>query len=93
MADALVVADVLDQCAAMGDLRHAFASGLVHPGDVHAELSDLVTGRKAGRTSDAQITLFDSTGTALQDVASAAFLYNRAMTAAGLSSISLGAAA
>jgi alanine dehydrogenase len=93
MAEASVVADILDQCAGMGDLRLALALGLMTPRDVHAELGDLVSGRKPGRTSATQITLFDSTGTALQDVASAAFLYDRAMMASGFPSISLSTAA
>jgi alanine dehydrogenase len=93
MAKALVVADILDQCAVMGDLRLAIASGLMASRDVHAELGDLVAGRKPGRTSDAQITLFDSTGTALQDVAAAAFLYERAAKTTGFASVALGAAA
>ncbi len=92
MAKALIVADVLEQCAAMGDVRLALASGLLAPGDVHAELHELVAGRKCGRTSDAQITLFDSTGTALQDVAAAAMIYERAKAMPGLASIALGAA-
>jgi ornithine cyclodeaminase/alanine dehydrogenase-like protein (mu-crystallin family) len=93
MAGALVVADVLDQCAILGDLRRAIASGLMTADDVHAELGDLVTGRMPGRTSAAQITLFDSTGTALQDVAAAALVYERASSGTGFASISLGAAA
>lgn len=93
MAGALVVADILDQCAIMGDLRLAFASGLMGPGDVYAELGDLVAGRKGGRTSDSEITLFDSTGTALQDVAAAASIYERASGAPGLGSVDLGRAA
>ena len=92
MAKALVVADVLDQCRMMGDLRLAFASGLMGPGDVHAELGDLVTGRRPGRTDDSQITLFDSTGTALQDVAAAAFLHRAALAAPGCPAVALGAA-
>jgi alanine dehydrogenase len=93
MAKALVVADILDQCAIMGDLRLAVASGVMTRDEVHAELGELVAGRKPGRTTDAQITLFDSTGTALQDVAAAAFLYGRALAAPGFATISLGAAA
>lgn len=91
MARALVVADSLDQCAVMGDLRAAFAAGLMGPGDVHAELGDLVTGRAPGRTDDAQITLFDSTGTALQDVAAAAFLYRSALATPSCPAVALGA--
>jgi len=79
MAKAQVVADVLDQCAEMGDLRHAIRAGKMCRDDVHAELAELVGGGKPGRTSDDRITLFDSTGTALQDVAAAALIYRRAL--------------
>ncbi|WP_310469284.1 ornithine cyclodeaminase family protein [Sphingomonas sp.] len=79
MANALVVVDVVDQCVAMGDLHHAIAAGAMPLGDVHAELAELVAGHRPGRTSDEQITLFDSTGTALQDVAAAALIYRRAL--------------
>lgn len=92
MAKALVVPDVADQCALMGDLHHAIAAGLMERGQIHAELADLVTGTRPGRTSNDQITLFDSTGTALQDVASAAMIYERAQASPGLPSIALGAA-
>jgi ornithine cyclodeaminase/alanine dehydrogenase len=73
-----VVADILDQCAAIGDLHHAIAAGLVNPGNVHAELGEVVAGKKPGRTSTEEITIFDSTGTALQDVAAAILVYERA---------------
>jgi ornithine cyclodeaminase/alanine dehydrogenase-like protein (mu-crystallin family) len=46
---------------------------------VHAELGEIVAGQKPGRTSDEEITIFDSTGTALQDVAAAAAIYEKAM--------------
>jgi len=78
MAKALIVADVAEQCAMMGDLHHALEAGAVRRSDVHAELADLVGGAKPGRTRDDEIILFDSTGTALQDVAASAFLYARA---------------
>ena len=93
MRRAVVVADLLDQCAAMGDLRHALAAGVMERGDVHAELSQLVSGTKTGRSDQDQITLFDSTGTALQDVAAAAIVYRRAVEAGACNSVLLGAAA
>jgi ornithine cyclodeaminase/alanine dehydrogenase-like protein (mu-crystallin family) len=46
--------------------------------DVHAELGQLAAGLKPARTSDDQIIVFDSSGTALQDVAAAAAVYRRA---------------
>jgi alanine dehydrogenase len=76
---ALVVADIVAQAACMGDLRHAIAAGLMTTADVHADLGQIVTGRRPGRTSDDQIFIFDSTGTAIQDVAAAAMVYERAL--------------
>jgi alanine dehydrogenase len=91
MERAVVVADVLAQCLAMGDLHHAVAAGAMAPQDVHAELHELVAGTKPGRTDDAQIFLFDSTGTALQDVAAAALIHARAGQGAGRLSVEMGA--
>jgi ornithine cyclodeaminase/alanine dehydrogenase-like protein (mu-crystallin family) len=79
LATATVVTDVRDQCAAMGDLHHAIAAGRMRLEDVHADLGEVVVGRRAGRTAPDEIIVFDSTGTALQDVAAAAVVYQRAV--------------
>jgi ornithine cyclodeaminase/alanine dehydrogenase-like protein (mu-crystallin family) len=69
----------------MGDLRAAIEAGPMTLAGVHAELGEIVTGQRPGRTSREEIFVFDSTGTALQDVASAALAYERAIeTGAGL---------
>lgn len=81
LARATVVVDSLDQCVEIGELQHAIAAGLVSRGDVYAELADVLGDRKPGRTSADEITLFDSTGTALEDVAAAAAVYERAVAA------------
>jgi len=81
LASAKVVADSLDQCAEIGELHHAFASGAMKKSDVYAEISDLAAGRKHGRSTSDEVTLFDSTGTALQDVAAAAVVYEKAAQA------------
>ena len=78
MAASKVVCDILEQCAVMGDLHHALESGLVTRANVYAELGEVVAGKKPGRESQEEITIFDSTGMALQDVAAAAFLYEKA---------------
>lgn len=75
-----VVVDLLEQCASIGELHHALNHGLLTKQDVHAELGEVVTGKKAGRTSKEEIIVFDSTGTALQDVAAAAIVYERALS-------------
>jgi ornithine cyclodeaminase/alanine dehydrogenase-like protein (mu-crystallin family) len=74
-AGATVVVDVLSQALAMGDLRHAVAAGAIAADGIHGELGEVVAGSRAGRTHDGEIAIFDSTGTAYQDVASAARLY------------------
>jgi alanine dehydrogenase len=79
MAAGTVVTDVLDQCAAIGDLHHALEAGAMSRDAVHAELADLVSGKRRGRKADEEITIFDSTGTALEDVAAAAVVYEKAV--------------
>jgi len=78
MARGKIVCDILEQCAVMGDLHHALDAGVVTLASVYAELGEVVAGNKPGRESKEEITIFDSTGTALQDVAAAAFLYEKA---------------
>ena len=78
MAKAAVVVDVLAQCLIMGDLHHAVEAGAMAADQIRAELGDVVVGAKSGRADDDEIVIFDSTGTAIQDVASAAVVYERA---------------
>jgi len=78
LATATLVVDVVEQCAAIGELQHALAGGLMTREQVHAELADVVAGRRPGRTRRDEITIFDSTGTALQDVAAAIAVYEKA---------------
>ena len=78
LASATLVVDVLQQCAEIGELHHALAAGVLTPEQVHAELADVVVGRRPGRTSRDEITIFDSSGTALQDVAAAVAVYEKA---------------
>ena len=73
--------DSLEQAAVMGDLHHAIDAGTATRASVHGELADLVVGRKPGRTDDAEITIFDSTGLAIQDVAAAAAAWSRCINA------------
>jgi alanine dehydrogenase len=81
LASNKVVVDILDQCAAIGDLHHAIEAGVMNKSDVYAELGAIVAGRTPGRTSAEEVIIFDSTGTALQDVAAASIVYQRALNA------------
>ena len=46
---------------------------------VHAELGEVVAGRKEGRRSDDEVIIFDSTGVGFQDAAAASIVYQRAI--------------
>lgn len=78
VAASIVVADLRDQAARVGEVHHAVAAGLMRPDEVAAELGEILAGKAEGRTSTGEIVIFDSTGTALQDVAAAAAVYERA---------------
>jgi len=78
VASATLVVDVLDQCAEFGELQHVLATGLMTRAQVHAELADVVVRRRPGRTRVDEITVFDSSGTALEDVAAAIAVYENA---------------
>src|SRR5215210_1208686 len=75
-----IIVDLLEQCATIGDLHHALECGLITREDVHAELGEIVAGRKTGRESEEEIIVFDSTGMALQDVVATVAVYERALS-------------
>jgi alanine dehydrogenase len=79
LAQAKVVTDLTEQAARIGELHHAIEAGVMAAADVHAELGEVLAGRKPGRDSAGEIIVFDSTGTGLQDVAAAIAVYERAL--------------
>ena len=79
MRRAVVVADVLEQSATIGDLRAAIAAGTMTRSDVRGELGAVLTGRVDGRRDDREVIIFDSTGAGFQDAAVAVMAYERAV--------------
>lgn len=69
---ARIIADSRAQCVEKGEVQHAIRAGLV--ADVHAEIGEVLLGCKPGRESRDQITIFDSTGMAIQDTTTAALI-------------------
>lgn len=76
----LYVADRLSQTRLLGELHHAIKTGLVDEQDSFAELGAVIAGTATGRTSQAQITFADLTGTGVQDTAIATLARTRALT-------------
>jgi alanine dehydrogenase len=79
LVQAKVVTDLTDQAARIGDLHHAIDAGVMSAADVHAELGEVIAGRKPGRERADEIIVYDSTGTGLQDVAAAVAAYAKAL--------------
>ena len=66
--------DDWDQASSGGELTAAVAAGIVEPGRV-TQLGEVLVGRAQGRSSPEEITLFDSTGLAIQDLGMAIAVY------------------
>jgi len=80
VAKSVVVCDSLDACKAeAGDLIIPVTDGRWSWDRVRAELGEVVAGMKPGRTGPGEITLFKSCGLALQDMATASFVYKEAL--------------
>jgi ornithine cyclodeaminase/alanine dehydrogenase len=78
LKDNKVVVDILNQCASAGELHHALKAGLISIDKVHAEIGEIVIGKKPGRENQKEIIVYDATGTAIQDTAAAIMCFEKA---------------
>ena len=78
---ARIFVDDIRQCRTDGEINVPLLQGLISEDDVAGEIGEVIAGKKPGRTSDSEITLFDSTGIALQDSATVPLEYERAVAA------------
>ncbi|WP_255151579.1 ornithine cyclodeaminase family protein [Halorarius halobius] len=81
LADATIVIDDYEQCTHSGEINVPYGEGLLDDGDIYAELGQIVTDAVAGRgerDGPEGVTVFDSTGLAIQDVATAHVVYEHA---------------
>lgn len=76
---AKVIVDDTEQAIHAGEINAPIANGIFTKDEIYAELGDIITGKKQGRTSDKEIMVFDSTGLAIQDAAVGATIYNKAL--------------
>jgi alanine dehydrogenase len=78
---ARIFVDDIRQCRTDGEINVPLSQGLITEADIAGEIGEMIIGKKQGRTSDEEITIFDSTGIALQDSATVPLEYERAMAA------------
>lgn len=74
---AKIVIDNWEQASHSGEINMAVSQGIITKKDVYAELGEIVAGKKPGRQNDKEITIFDSTGLAIQDISTAFLVYNK----------------
>lgn len=89
LRDSRVIVDDLYQATHGGELNVPVQNGDYDASQIAGSLADVVSGSVAGRTSDEQITVFDSTGLAIQDIAMAELVYRRALGSGAGSKIDL----
>ncbi|MFB6227342.1 MAG: ornithine cyclodeaminase family protein [Halobacteriales archaeon] len=89
LLDATLVIDDYEQCTHSGEINVPWSRGVLSDADLHAELGEVVTGRKRGRTDADGISVFDSTGLAIQDVATAHVVYEAATDTGNGEAVSL----
>lgn len=73
---ATIFVDTRSDGTVAGDLAQPLADGIITHHDIEADLAELVSGSHAGRTSDAEITMFKSAGFALEDLAAARMVFD-----------------
>lgn len=76
---AKIVVDDVDVATEDGKIAGAFASGDLHRDDIYSDLASLVLEKLPGRVDDDEITFFDSSGAAAQDLVCANHCYQRAL--------------
>jgi ornithine cyclodeaminase/alanine dehydrogenase-like protein (mu-crystallin family) len=85
----MVVVDDIRQASSGGEINVPISKGIYSPDKVYGTLPELVSGRKKGRIKNDTISVFDSTGIAIEDIATARLLYEKAIAKGGYPSIEL----
>jgi len=73
-----IIVDSIEQAIIVGELRIPLSKGIIRRDSIYAEIGEIVAGRKSGRENDKEITLFKSTGLAIQDISTAYEVYKMA---------------
>ncbi|MBW9065962.1 ornithine cyclodeaminase family protein [Rhizobium herbae] len=77
--NAKVVVDSIAQCSEKGETWHPLDRQIMTKDGIHGEIGELLLGNKPGRENDQEVTIFDSTGMAIQDNTTASKIYSNAV--------------
>jgi len=75
---AKIVIDDWEQASHSGEINVPLNRGMITRASIYAEIGEIVAGAKPGRVSDNEITIFDTTGLAIQDIIAAWHVYEMA---------------
>ncbi len=76
---AKIIVDNWEQACHSGEINVPLRNGVISKADIWAELGEILIGMKVGRTSPEEITVFDTTGIAVQDAVTANLVYTKAL--------------
>ncbi len=89
LKEATVVVDDIRQASTAGEINVPVSKGLFSIGEIYGTLGEIIAGRKLGRKDKKTITIFDSTGVAIEDIATAKLVYEKAKISGEYTSIDL----
>jgi alanine dehydrogenase len=74
-----IVVDDVEQAIHSGEINVPLSEGIIGASSIYGELGEIIAGMKKGRENDSEITIFSSTGLAIQDAAVANIIYENAL--------------
>jgi alanine dehydrogenase len=86
---AKVIVDDIEQASHSGEINVPLSQGVITVKDIYATLGEVVANIKKGRENDEEITIFDSTGVAIEDITCAKLVYEKANKEEGLPTLRL----
>lgn len=78
LKDAKIVVDNMEQASHSGEINVPLSQGLLKVEDIYGALGEVVARIKKGRENNEEVTIFDSTGLAIQDIICAKLVYEKA---------------
>jgi alanine dehydrogenase len=87
--ESIVVVDDIKQASGSGEINVSIQKGIYSVSEVYGTLAEVVAGKKKGRAHNNDVTVFDSTGIAVEDIAVAKLLFEKAQQRGGYPSIDL----
>ena len=76
-----IVNDSIEAASAFGDTHNAIEAGVITRDDIYGEIGEIITGKKPGRENAEEITVYDTVGMGIQDLAMGVCIYKKALKA------------